>query len=84
MILIDIIHVVHQLHIFFIYIERGVGAFTHVYGVRSSHFQCGSRSVVRKCLQSLEKSTSGDRVITQLRRRNMVTIAKQIAEKLDR
>ena len=81
----------------FLYLRRtGVGAFTRIYGglkhkgVRPSHFQRGSRSVVRKCLQSLEKAklvekhTSGGRVLTQLGRRNMDTIAKQVAEKLAR
>ena len=81
----------------FLYLRRtGVGALTRVYGglkhkgVRPSHFQCGSRGVIRKCLQSLEKAkliekhTSGGRVLSQLGRRNMDTIAKQVAEKLAR
>lgn len=81
----------------FLYLRRtGVGAFTRVYGgrkrngVRPSHFQRGSRSVIRKCLQSLEKAklvekhTSGGRVLSQVGRRNMDTIAKQVAEKLAR
>ena len=81
----------------FLYLRRtGVGAFTRVYGglkrkgVRPPHFQRGSRSIVRKCLQSLEKAklvekhTAGGRVLTQLGRRNLDTIAKQVADKLTR
>ena len=81
----------------FLYSRRtGVGAFTRVYGgrkrngVRPSHFQCGSRSVVRKCIQSLEKAKivekhpSGGRILSVTGRRDMDTIAKQVAEKLAR
>ncbi|CAF0842792.1 unnamed protein product [Didymodactylos carnosus] len=80
-----------------LYLRRaGVGGLTRVYGglkrngCRPSHFQKGSRSIARKCLQSLEKAkivekhaTSG-RALSQLGRRNMDTIAKQVAEKLAR
>jgi len=79
----------------FLYLRRtGVGAFTRVYGglkrngVRPSHFQHGSRSVVRKCIQSLEKAKlvekhpSGGRVLSTLGRRNLDTIAKQVADKV--
>lgn len=81
----------------FLYLRRtGIGAFTRVYGglkrngVRPSHFQRGSRSVVRKCLQSLEKAnfvekhSSGGRVLTSFGRQQMDIIAKQVAEKLAR
>ncbi|CAF3053013.1 unnamed protein product, partial [Rotaria sp. Silwood2] len=93
---IGIIHDVHRLRVFFILRRIGVDAFTRVYdglkrnGVRPSHFQRGSRSVVHKFIQLLEKAKilekfpSGGRALSQTSRRNMDTIAKQVAEKLAR